>query len=64
MSGYFIVDTPTNASVVAGEESVKAAAKEVSIGRMGTADEIANVVVFLSKCLIFDASVCWTYFGE
>ncbi|GAB7352720.1 hypothetical protein MBLNU459_g3075t1 [Dothideomycetes sp. NU459] len=43
--GY--IDTPTNASVVAGEQSVKDDEAKIAMGRLGTADEIANVVVFL-----------------
>ena len=45
-----IVDTPTNAGVVAGEESVKAMVKGVSIGRIGSVEDVADVVVFLSEC--------------
>lgn len=41
------VDTPTNASVVAGKASVEVARQRVSLGRIGTPDEIADVVVFL-----------------
>ncbi|EPE25020.1 NAD(P)-binding Rossmann-fold containing protein [Glarea lozoyensis ATCC 20868] len=43
--GY--IDTPTNASVVAGPESVARAAAMVSSGRLGTPEEVADVVVFL-----------------
>ncbi|KAL1297643.1 hypothetical protein AAFC00_006200 [Neodothiora populina] len=41
------IDTPTNASVVAGEESIKRIEAKVSLGRMGTPDECADVVAFL-----------------
>jgi NAD(P)-dependent dehydrogenase (short-subunit alcohol dehydrogenase family) len=41
------VDTPTNASVVEGKESLEAAREKVSLGRIGTPDEIADVVAFL-----------------
>ena len=43
--GY--VDTPTNASVVAGPESVERMRGGVSLGRVGTPDEVADVVAFL-----------------
>jgi NAD(P)-dependent dehydrogenase (short-subunit alcohol dehydrogenase family) len=43
--GY--VDTPTNASVVAGKDAVESMEKQVSFGRMGTPDEVADLVVFL-----------------
>lgn len=43
--GY--VNTPTNASVVAGEEEVKNSAAKVALGRLGEADEVADVVAFL-----------------
>lgn len=43
--GY--IDTPTNASVLAGEEAVREAEGSVAMGRMGRAEEVANVVVFL-----------------
>lgn len=43
--GY--IDTPTNASVVAGKEAVERDSQRISMGRMGTADEIADVVIFL-----------------
>lgn len=43
--GY--IDTPTNASVLAGKEAVERTEKEVAMGRLGTADEVAEVVVFL-----------------
>lgn len=41
------IDTPTNASVVAGEESVRRIEGKISMGRMGTPDECADVVAFL-----------------
>lgn len=41
------IDTPTNACVVAGEESVQRAGSKVALGRFGTADEVADVVAFL-----------------
>lgn len=43
--GY--IDTPTNASVVAGQESVDRMVKGVSLGRVGTPDDVADVVAFL-----------------
>jgi NAD(P)-dependent dehydrogenase (short-subunit alcohol dehydrogenase family) len=43
--GY--IDTPTNASVVMGRKEMTEASKSVALGRMGTADEVAEVVVFL-----------------
>ncbi|KUJ19095.1 NAD(P)-binding protein [Mollisia scopiformis] len=43
--GY--IDTPTNAGVVAGKEAAESMAKAVAIGRMGTAEEVADVVIFL-----------------
>ncbi|CAG8982224.1 hypothetical protein HYALB_00013706 [Hymenoscyphus albidus] len=43
--GY--IDTPTNAAVVEGQEAVKAMVDATSLGRMGTAEEVADVVVFL-----------------
>lgn len=41
------VDTPTNASVVQGVESVRELVKGVSMGRLGMPEEVADVVVFL-----------------
>lgn len=41
------IDTPTNASVVAGEESVKRIEGRISLGRMGLPEECADVVAFL-----------------
>jgi NAD(P)-dependent dehydrogenase (short-subunit alcohol dehydrogenase family) len=41
------IDTPTNASVVAGKESVERNEKGVSMGRLGTPEEVADVVAFL-----------------
>lgn len=43
--GY--IDTPTNASVVKGKEAMERSAKSVAMGRMGTAEEVADVVAFL-----------------
>ncbi|OQO08779.1 hypothetical protein B0A48_05669 [Cryoendolithus antarcticus] len=43
--GY--IDTPTNASVVAGPEAIQRSEAKVAMGRMGTAEEIADVVAFL-----------------
>ena len=43
--GY--IDTPTNASVVAGQASIRESETKVAMGRMGRADEIADVVAFL-----------------
>ena len=43
--GY--IDTPTNANVVEGPESVGESSKKISFGRFGEAEEVADVVVFL-----------------
>ncbi|KAE9970313.1 hypothetical protein EG328_006337 [Venturia inaequalis] len=43
--GY--IDTPTNASVMAGAEAVGRTEKEVAMGRMGSPEEVAEVVCFL-----------------
>jgi len=43
--GY--IDTPTNASVVAGKESVARLEASVAMKRMGTPEEVADVVAFL-----------------
>ncbi|KAK5173330.1 uncharacterized protein LTR77_002011 [Saxophila tyrrhenica] len=43
--GY--IDTPSNAGVVAGPEAVKKQEAQVSMGRMGTPAEVADVVAFL-----------------
>lgn len=43
--GY--IDTPTNASVVAGPASVERMRSGVSLGRVGTPEEVADVVAFL-----------------
>lgn len=43
--GY--INTPTNAGVVAGKEAMDGMASLISMGRFGTADEIADVVAFL-----------------
>jgi len=41
------IDTPTNASVVAGQESLDRAAKGIALRRIGTPEEVADVVAFL-----------------
>lgn len=41
------VDTPTNDAVVTGAEAVERARERVALGRMGEAEEVADVVVFL-----------------
>lgn len=41
------IDTPTNAGVVAGKAAIEAMEKQVACGRMGTPDEVADLVVFL-----------------
>ncbi|GIZ40751.1 hypothetical protein CKM354_000407800 [Cercospora kikuchii] len=43
--GY--IDTPTNAGVVAGPEAVKKQIEKVALGRMGTGEDVADVVAFL-----------------
>jgi len=43
--GYIL--TPTNASVVEGPESIERAVDKIAMGRMGTAEECADVVAFL-----------------
>ncbi|PPJ56398.1 hypothetical protein CBER1_00695 [Cercospora berteroae] len=43
--GY--IDTPTNAGVVAGPEAVKKQVEKVALGRMGTGEDVADVVAFL-----------------
>lgn len=45
--GY--IDTPTNAGVLAGKEAVEEQVKKVAMGRMGTADEVADVVAYLFR---------------
>lgn len=45
--GY--IDTPTNAGVLAGQEAVDEQVKKVPMGRMGTADEVADVVAYLFR---------------
>ncbi|KAK1762687.1 3-oxoacyl-FabG [Phialemonium atrogriseum] len=42
-----MVDTPTNSAVRAGREAVDRAAESVGLRRFGTAEEVAEVVVFL-----------------
>lgn len=41
------IDTPTNADVLAGEEAVKEQVSKISLGRLGTPEEVAEVVAFL-----------------
>ena len=43
--GY--IDTPTNASVVKGKEAMERSARSVAMGRLGSPEEIADVVAFL-----------------
>jgi len=43
--GY--IDTPTNSNVVEGEESVRVLSEKVGQRRFGTAEEVADVVVWL-----------------
>jgi NAD(P)-dependent dehydrogenase (short-subunit alcohol dehydrogenase family) len=43
--GY--IHTPTNTDVVAGPESVERSIKGVALGRMGTPEDVADVVAFL-----------------
>jgi NAD(P)-dependent dehydrogenase (short-subunit alcohol dehydrogenase family) len=43
--GY--IDTPTNAGVVAGKESIERMTQAVAIGRLGEPEEVADVVAFL-----------------
>ncbi|CAK4030566.1 related to estradiol 17-beta-dehydrogenase 8 [Lecanosticta acicola] len=43
--GY--INTPTNAGVLAGPEAVAEQTKKVALGRMGTTEEVADVVAFL-----------------
>lgn len=43
------IDTPTNAGVLAGKEAVEEQVKKVAMGRMGTADEVADVVAYLFR---------------
>ena len=45
--GY--IDTPTNAGVLAGPEAVQEQEKKVAMGRMGTPEEVADVVAFLFR---------------
>lgn len=45
--GY--IDTPTNAGVLAGKEAVEEQVKKIAMGRMGTADEVADVVAYLFR---------------
>jgi NAD(P)-dependent dehydrogenase (short-subunit alcohol dehydrogenase family) len=41
------IDTPTNASVVAGAQAVETMARGVAMGRLGTSAEVADVVTWL-----------------
>jgi len=43
--GY--IDTPTNAAVLEGPSAIEAITQRVSLGRMGTAAEVADVVAYL-----------------
>jgi len=43
--GY--INTPTNATVVAGPDAVKSSEASVSLGRLGQPEEVADVVAFL-----------------
>lgn len=43
--GY--INTPTNSNVMGGAEAIKEANNLMSMGRMGTPEEIAKVVAFL-----------------
>lgn len=45
--GY--IDTPTNAGVVAGKAAVDEQVKKIAMGRMGTANEVADVVAYLFR---------------
>jgi NAD(P)-dependent dehydrogenase (short-subunit alcohol dehydrogenase family) len=45
--GY--IDTPSNAGVVAGGDAVKRQEEKSGMGRMGTAEEVADVVAFLFR---------------
>lgn len=45
--GY--INTPTNAGVVAGPEAVREQEGRIAMGRMGTAEEVADVVAFLFR---------------
>lgn len=45
--GY--INTPTNAGVLAGPEAVAAQEKRIAMGRMGTPEEVADVVASRSK---------------
>ncbi|KAK3715227.1 hypothetical protein LTR37_007194 [Vermiconidia calcicola] len=45
--GY--INTPTNAGVVAGPEAVAAQERKIAMGRMGTPDEVADLVAYLFR---------------
>lgn len=57
--GY--IDTPTNAGVVAGGDAVKKQEEKSGMGRMGTADEVADVVAFLFRSVKFFQSFAADY---
>lgn len=41
------INTPTNSSIVAGADAMEQTSQRVAMGRMGTPEEIADVVAFL-----------------
>lgn len=41
------IDTPTNSSVIEGPEAVEQAATTIALKRIGTPEEVANIVAFL-----------------
>ena len=45
--GY--INTPTNAGVVAGAEAIKEQEQKIAMGRMGTPEEVADLVAFLFR---------------
>jgi NAD(P)-dependent dehydrogenase (short-subunit alcohol dehydrogenase family) len=58
--GY--IDTPSNAGVVAGGDAVKKQEEKSGMGRMGTAEEVADVVAFLFRfvpCPSFWLALWW-----
>lgn len=44
-----VIDTPTNFSVRAGQEELKNMSKSIGLRRIGSAEEVADVVAFLFK---------------
>lgn len=48
--GY--INTPTNAGVVEGPAAVKAQEERIALGRMGTPEEVADVVAFLFRYVL------------